>query len=279
MAARSPLSLLRHPFGLPLLCLLNFLFASYVFYWHRWPCRLLESQFVAMRKGVIHLTQTFDRHDVPYILYEGTLLGLVRDKDIIPWDTDIDLALVRPIDDRFRAAMRDPILLERLTPVEHPGCWKVYTNDRFNQSDAWRFIYKRTYVDICLLSAESQASEPEVVQGGNRSRITVWGHQFSVPANVNRALTFMYGSTYMTPDPGNDRGAGFNDFPSACPYFARRFILLSALSAFCFALVAHSLAHFTQTIPWRVFTLWSALLVAFFGLLSLFLLVVESWGL
>lgn len=42
---------------------------------------------------LIKITDILDRHNVPYFLEGGTLLGIVRDKAILPWDHDIDLSI------------------------------------------------------------------------------------------------------------------------------------------------------------------------------------------
>ena len=39
------------------------------------------------------LVGALDKHGVPYFLISGTLLGLIRHQDFIPWDDDIEIGL------------------------------------------------------------------------------------------------------------------------------------------------------------------------------------------
>lgn len=40
---------------------------------------------------LFYITDIFDKHNITYFIYYGTLLGSIRHNGIIPWDTDIDI--------------------------------------------------------------------------------------------------------------------------------------------------------------------------------------------
>ena len=63
-----------------------------------------------LQKMLLQLLSEFDRicrkHKIKYILFAGSAIGAARHKGFIPWDDDIDVAMLRTEYDRFMAVAR-----------------------------------------------------------------------------------------------------------------------------------------------------------------------------
>ncbi len=63
------------------------------------------TQLNGHQKMLLQLLSEFDRicrkHDIKYILFAGSAIGAARHKGFIPWDDDIDVAMLRSEYDRF----------------------------------------------------------------------------------------------------------------------------------------------------------------------------------
>mgnify|MGYP001030978388 CR=1 FL=1 len=63
---------------------------------------LLLKEVKKIQLEILDVTTEFcDKHNIKYWLDSGTLLGAIRHKGYIPWDDDIDIAMLRPDYDRF----------------------------------------------------------------------------------------------------------------------------------------------------------------------------------
>lgn len=54
---------------------------------------LTKRNLSSARKILFTVTSLLDSKKIPYHLEGGTLLGLVRDNDLLPWDYDVDLSI------------------------------------------------------------------------------------------------------------------------------------------------------------------------------------------
>ena len=80
---------------------------------------LLRRQQMIMLEMVTELDRICKKHDIPYFLYGGTLLGALRHNGFIPWDDDLDVGLLR----------KDYLRLMKVLPMELPDHIALQNND------------------------------------------------------------------------------------------------------------------------------------------------------
>lgn len=52
-------------------------------------------------KILIRIDQFANKHKINYFLYSGTLIGTIRHQGFIPWDDDVDIAMLRSDFNKF----------------------------------------------------------------------------------------------------------------------------------------------------------------------------------
>ena len=86
---------------------------------------MMKRYWAAQMKVLSEVAKVCARHDIPWFLDCGTLLGAVRHGGFIPWDDDLDISMLREDADRFLevAAAELPEGYQVITPQTHPE-WK-----------------------------------------------------------------------------------------------------------------------------------------------------------
>lgn len=62
------------------------------------------------RNALLYVIDLFETHNIPYFIDHGTLLGIVRDGDIIPWDDDIDISIYSEDIDKIISCFKNNLI-------------------------------------------------------------------------------------------------------------------------------------------------------------------------
>ena len=147
-----------------------------------------------------------DKQSLNYILDYGGALGLARDGDLIPWDTDLDLSL--PIDSpdweaRIRAALR---LIRRRGFVVRVDWSKgrVVVSDRGVGIDLffWRWTRKGRWERVQVLSVDQKFGKGTGMQKEwltDTRQITFLTAKVCVPVDLEGLVAHRYGPDWRTP--------------------------------------------------------------------------------
>ena len=154
-----------------------------------------------------------DQHDISYHLEGGTLLGIVRDKKLIPWDHDLDISILASDADRI------------LQVLKHlPRRWRISKRFHDNDSHLWNrnqlrlikiksrrlyFLPGNDCLDIFIKFFDDDFAYWKVDRhimraskkyySGNET-VEFMGKALSVPLDYQGYLTEKYGD-WQTPEP------------------------------------------------------------------------------
>lgn len=162
----------------------------------------------ALFKNTQEVTGIFNALGIRWCLSHGTILGVRRDGDTIPWDDDVDLAIFsddRPKLAEARLKLREngfycPAEGDPNRPIDPAGNMPYYDFIAIKDGEkveCWIFdkigkfyIYDQKREGLAI---------PE--EHFNEFSKIVWrGSEFNAPNDVDGFLTKMYGPTWMTPD-------------------------------------------------------------------------------
>lgn len=157
-----------------------------------------------------------DEQDIPYVLEAGTLLGIIRENRLLPWDTDVDLTITADYAYQLREAVQH---LER---KGYRVKTRSYNQDLgpFRKGDARivkiqtrQFYFFKGYslLDIFIKYKSGEKyywmiddKNPVIkccpaVYYENRTSYEFDGKLFKVPADYEEYLEYHYGKNWRIP--------------------------------------------------------------------------------
>ena len=149
-----------------------------------------------MAKDIIPI---LNKYEIDYWVDFGTLLGIIRENDIILYDNDIDICLVDTpeLHEKMKQAKDEFIKLGYSFKRMHWNAYRVYKYNIF----ADLYLNKKDNTKTQYIGATGETSNISYSLIGNPKYIK-WDKfniNIKVPENINETLMYRYGNDYMTP--------------------------------------------------------------------------------
>jgi hypothetical protein len=151
-----------------------------------------------LRRIAIDTIDTFNICDIDYWVDFGTLLGIIREDDIILGDLDVDICVVESPELHEKMKMAKSILEEKGYKVEKE-IWDAYRVRKYRYPYADIYINKRNRERNIYNGAEGDKSDISIDYIEPKS-IVKWNNvDVKCPSKINETLVYRYGSDWRTP--------------------------------------------------------------------------------
>ena len=152
-----------------------------------------EKQIEITVKNLIILINALDEHKVRYFVDSGTLLGMYRDKKLIPWDWDVELSMTEEEYDK-----KKNIILNIIDKLNFKIIKINEENKKIDiEKDLDRSINKYS-IKVWKLNKKKEMyfrNNFEIPKKffENICEISCYKRKFNSPCNVEEYLEYMYG--------------------------------------------------------------------------------------
>ena len=177
--------------------------------------------YLQAKQLMLQLTAALHKANIPYYIDHGTLLGIIREGDLLPWDNDVDIA----IDAECAQATFDVLqacLSSKINTEQDSSPWQVsYQSGTFDTSEGplqgWRIIKvtqnnagasAEHLVDFIIkhrvnatrywLVGTTTLQAPNDLTS-ERSSLEYQGQSLTVPADARQYLQLLYGEDWHIP--------------------------------------------------------------------------------
>lgn len=164
----------------------------------------------ALRRILKDVTEVMSAHGVSYWADFGTLLGLVRDGDIILGDKDVDLCVLDVERPRVMAAQAD-FAARGYRLTGEGGAARKLMRVFDGRTPFYADIYPYTHDGDTLRSVLDPRDDAPAALVMDKTTVDFQGAPVSLPREAERLLEYRYGPTFRTPrrnDKGRAGGAG-----------------------------------------------------------------------
>lgn len=166
-------------------------------------CYYRDKKRKILRDLAIDIIKVFNEYDVDYWVDFGTLLGIIREDDIILGDDDVDICIVNYPENitKVEKALKKLIVEGYGTKRMDWRAYRVYT---------YCFFYADIYINEFddkrneFVGATGETSNISYDLIGKRRYIEWFGIKVKVPEKIHETLVWRYGENFMIPQ--NSKG-------------------------------------------------------------------------
>ena len=178
----------------------------------RKPFRFTGRNLEDARNLLLELVDLLNAAGIDYMLDAGTLLGIVRDGDLIPWDGDLDISipdrgLPKLLELVRQGALRHRWISRRFFASAY-DCWDAGDYRAIKVRDRrWRLFKGRLVADLYIKyrwkdayywSSMRMISKADARYFDRYEELDYFGRRVKVPASYQEYLTQIYGD-WRTP--------------------------------------------------------------------------------
>jgi len=156
----------------------------------------IHSDLIAVKKA-------FDEVRIPWVLIDGLVLGYARKKAIIPWDTDIDLAICAPITEYKRRALYEALKKSGFNIGQQTG--DFWYADRHSQLNIWIYHKVGDYYEAYAKSAPDVKFVEKAEWYDDLQEVDFLGAKYLMPKDLEDYLACRYGTDWKVEKPGHDK--------------------------------------------------------------------------
>lgn len=116
----------------------------------------LREQQTVLLELLLEFDRVCKKYEIPYVLFAGTALGAVRHQGFIPWDDDLDVAMLRADYERFMQVAPAELLHQYFLQREFSDHWPLHFSklrknnttclEKYHPKD--KQIHQGIYIDI-----------------------------------------------------------------------------------------------------------------------------------
>jgi len=151
--------------------------------------KTLASDLLACKKA-------FDNVKIPWVITDGIVLGYARYKNIMEWDTDVDLAVFEEINKKQWKALFNSLIKEGFRIRK--GKADFVCGGRLNSFNLWFFHKKGNFYEAFPTTTPGMKFVEKAIWYDKPQMVDFLGSKYPMPNDINDYLNYHYGNDWET---------------------------------------------------------------------------------